>query len=152
MAISILPETNDPVAASPMGELADLQNQAAAARAIFRAVSLAAQAQSDRSVSYEDDLPARWHSAVELGCGRLNEVRRIAVESTGPAGRVNWFSSLGLAEAVGAALWHAAGTEAAGLSSDELSIVADAVVDSIDALLQECKKANVMFSAGRVNH
>lgn len=136
MAISIVPESNGLVSNSPMDELADLQKHAATARAIFRTVSLAARAQSDGSVVYEDGGAARWHSTVELGCDCLAEVRRIAVESRGPAGQVGWFWPIGLAEALGAALWQVAGHRAGeGLSTEELSIVADSIIEAIDGLL-----------------
>ncbi len=124
-------------------EAALLLRNVAAARAIFRAVSLAAAAQFDGSIQYKDNKTGRWQPAVDAACSRLEAVRDVLME-TRAAPSVDWFTPLSLAEAIASALWSETGrSQADGLDHLELESVAQVVIDSLDSMTTECGRTGV---------
>jgi len=123
---------------------AALLRDVATARAIFRALLLAVRAQADESIRFENNGVERWHNAVDAACGRLYAVRDLLMNSRS-APSVNWFASLGLAESMMAALWHCNGVyPGQGIEARELELLAQAMIELLDALLVECGEAGVL--------
>ena len=109
------------------------------ARSILRAVALAARAQSDGSIVFENNNTGRWHPAVDVACVRLQAVRNVLLE-TGHTLNLDWFTSLALVEALAAALWRgSAGFQGDKLEEVELESVALVAIESLDSLMQECE-------------
>ena len=124
-------------------EAALLLNNLSTARAIFRAVLLAVKAQIDESVNYKDNSVTRWNFAVEVACLRLEAVRDVLIQSAA-APSVDWFTSLTLAEAISAALWHGAALpQCEKISAPELESLAQVVIETCDSLVLECLKAGM---------
>lgn len=112
-----------------------------ASRAILRAVALAASAQSDGSVDYEDNNAERWQPAVDAACIRLQAVRDVLMQSAETHG-VDWYTSLALLEAIGAALWHGNScSQADKLDEAELESLAQVVIESLDLMMGDCVKS-----------
>jgi hypothetical protein len=115
----------------------------ATARAIFRVVALAAKAQSDGVVSYENNTANRWRPALDEAMYRLQAVRNVLMESSA-APDVDWVTSLALVEAIGAALWNdSTASKADPLDEIELETLAQAVIESLDAMLDDCTAGGV---------
>ena len=113
------------------------------ARAIFRAVALAAKAQSDGSVNYENNTTNRWQPALDEAMYRLQAVRDVLMESSA-APDVDWVTSLALVEAIGAALWNdSTASKADPLDEVELETLAQAVIESLDSMLDDCTKGGM---------
>lgn len=120
-----------------------------ASRAILRAVALAARAQFDGSVSYENNNTERWQPAVDAACVRLQAVRDVLMQ-TGTAPSVDWYTSLALLEAMGAALWHGnACLQSDKLEEVELERLAQVAIESLDSMMDECLTAGVFEMAHR---
>lgn len=118
-----------------------------ASRAILRAVGLAAGAQFDGSVSYENNNTGRWQPAVDAACVRLEAVRDVLMQ-TGDAPSVDWYTSLTLLEAMGAALWYGnACLQSDNLEEVELETLAQVVIESLDSMMDECLTAGVFKMA-----
>lgn len=137
------PTPNKPTLDAPVGvfsatEAALVIGNIKFARAILRAVALAARAQFEGSVNYENNNTERWQPAVDAACVRLQAVRDALME-TGPAPCVDWYTSLTLLEAMGAALWHGNGcSQADKLEEVELESLAQVVIESLDSMMEEC--------------
>lgn len=118
-----------------------------ASRAILRAVALAARAQFDGSVIYENNNAERWQPAVDAACVRLQAVRDVLMQ-TGNAPSVDWYTSLTLLEAMGAALWHGnACLQSDKLEEVELESLAQVAIESLDSMMDECLTAGVFEMA-----
>jgi hypothetical protein len=144
-----------------------------AAIAIMRAVSLAAAAQQDGSVVYDDNPVSRWGPAVDAACSRVHQVRDALMQAVG-APSADWWTPLAILEATGAALWHCGGTsqrissvtlaiaESSGdvrgiairggggvqpIALDELQTLADAAIDSLGELFEECSQISDRFGS-----
>ena len=116
---------------------------ATAARAILRVVALAARAQIDGSVQYEDNKPERWQPAVDAACDRLQAVRDVLIDSRSAPG-LDWFTSLALVEALGAALWcHHTASSVDSLDELEFETAAQVAIDTLDSLLADCEACGV---------
>lgn len=116
---------------------------ATAARSILRAVVLAARAQVDGSVEYENNNTGRWQPAVDNACVRLQAVRNVLIE-TRSAPNVDWFTPLALVEAIAAALWHGNScSQGERLDEAELESVAQAAIESLDSLMQDFETEGV---------
>jgi hypothetical protein len=114
-----------------------------AARAILRAVALAARAQFEGSIEYANNKPDRWQPAVDAACVRLQAVRDVLME-TRSAPNVDWFTSLALVEALGAALWYGNScSQGKQLEEVELESVAEAAIETIDSLMEDCAASGV---------
>lgn len=138
----------------------------AQAMGIMRAVYLAATAQQDGSVAYDDNSVSRWGPAVDAACRRVHQVRD-ALMQTLDAPAADWWTSLAILEATGAALWHCADNssrmsvstlaivESSGagrgisfrdgggvrtIALDELQTLADAALESLGELSEECSQ------------
>lgn len=112
-----------------------------AARAIFRAVALAARAQVDGAVNYGDDNAERWHPATSEAEQRLKAVRDVLMQ-TGDAPDVDWVTSLALVEALGAALW-CGGLKNDPLDTVELETLAQVVIEALDLMMEDCVNGGV---------
>lgn len=122
-----------------------------AARVILRAVALAAGAQLDGSVSYENNNTERWQPAVDAACVRLQNVRDVLIH-TGSAPNVDWYTSLTLLEAMGAALWHGnACLQGDKLEEVELESLAQVLIESLDSMMDECLTAGIFEMAHTAN-
>lgn len=121
-----------------------------AARAVLRVVALAAGAQDDGSISYEYNNTERWQPAVDAACGRLQAVRDVLNE-TRSSPNLDWFTSLALVEAIAAALWHGnACSQGEKLEASELEIVAQAAIELLDSLMEDCESEGVFEMARAV--
>lgn len=111
------------------------------ARAVMRSVELAAAAQEDGSVDYDDDNGAkRWGPAIDFASKRIATVRDIATGSTShsaPTG-VAWYTSLAMLQALGAALWRGHSDSDTEMDYSELQTAAQAVIEALDELAEEC--------------
>jgi hypothetical protein len=112
------------------------------ARAIFRAVALAAQAQFDGAVSYVDNNADRWHPATSEAEHRLEAVRDVLMQ-TGDAPDVDWVTALALVQAMGAALW-CGGLKDDPLDTVELETLAQVVIEALDSMMDDCAKGGVI--------
>lgn len=117
--------------------------QTAQAMAIMQAVSLAVAAQEDGSVHYDDNKFSRWHPAVDAACARVCTVRDALLNKAMVPDGVDWFTSLTILEATGAALWHTVGGghEDTALDSEQLQSLAEAAMDSLGVMYEELSKA-----------
>lgn len=115
------------------------RQRASAARSICRVLQLATAAMQDGSVTLEDNSANRWWPCVDRACDELRQVRDCLVNTidTPPA---DWWTPLHLLEALGAAMWHAAGIDDKGLADEELMAVLPAILDSLGALEDELGK------------
>lgn len=133
-----------PVQQFSSSNVASVVRNVQAARAVLRTVVLAIESQEDRSTCFDDKLgTSRWHSTIELVCSRLEVVRDEFIE-TATAPFLDWFTPLTLAEALAAALWYGHSCkDDERLSNLEAVGAANAVIDSLDGLLQECEAAEL---------
>ena len=116
-------------------------------RAILRAVGLAARAQFEGSVIYENNNTGRWQPAVDAACVRLEAVRDVLMQ-TAAAPSVDWYTSLTLLEVMGAALWHGNScSQADKLEEVELESLAQVVIESLDYIMDECLSTGVFDMA-----
>lgn len=120
-----------------------------AARAILRVVAMAAGAQFDGSVKYEDNNPERWQPAVDAACVRLQAVRNVLLETSNTL-HLDWYTSLTLVEAISAALWYGNScSHGEKLEEVELESVAQVAIDLLDSLMDECVSEGV-FEMARI--
>lgn len=124
--------------------------QTAQAMAIMRAVSLAVAAQEDGSVRYDDNEVSRWNPAVDAACARVRTVRDALMNKASAPDGVDWFTSLTILEATGAALWHTVGGghEDTALDSEQLQSIAEAAMDSLGAMYEALSRVAGDFSRG----
>ncbi|MDP3323068.1 MAG: hypothetical protein Q8S71_05940 [Hydrogenophaga sp.] len=124
--------------------------QTAQAMAIMQAVSLAVAAQEDGSVHYDNNKFSRWQPAVDAACARVRSVRDALLNKAIAPDGVDWFTSLTILEAVGAALWHTAGGlhGDTALASDQLQSVAEAAMDSLGVMYEELSTVADDLSGG----
>lgn len=117
--------------------------QTAQAMAIMQAVSLAVAAQEDGSVHYDDNKLSRWQPAVDAACARVRTVRDALLNKAMVPDGVDWFTSLTILEATGAALWHTAGGvhDDTALDSEQLQSLAEAAMDSLGVMYEELSNA-----------
>ena len=117
--------------------------QTAQAMAIMQAVSLAVAAQEDGSVHYDNNKFSRWQPAVDAACDRVCAVRDALLNKASAPDGVDWWTSLTILEAAGAALWHAAGRlhDDTALGSDQLQSLAEAAMDSLGVMYEELSNA-----------
>lgn len=112
------------------------------ARAVMRTVGLAAAAQEDGAVSYQDDdnSAKRWLPAVDFAAKRIATVRDLAIEGDGTSAitSVAWYTPLTLLQALGAALWRGESDSEGALDEMELQVAAQATIDALDSLASEC--------------
>jgi hypothetical protein len=114
-----------------------------AARAILRAMSLAARAQFDGSIQYENNKPERWQPAIDAACVRLQAVRDVLMQ-TRSSPTVDWFTSLALVEVLGAALWYGNScSQGKQLEEVELESVAEAAIETLDSMMEDCGASGV---------
>lgn len=113
--------------------------QTAQAMAIMQAVSLAVAAQEDGSVHYDNNKFSRWQPAVDAACARVRAVRDALLNKASAPDAVDWWTSLTILEAAGAALWHTVGGvhEDAALGSEQLQSLAEAAMDSLGVMHDE---------------
>lgn len=133
----------------------DMHRAVAEARSICRVVAMAIDAQMDGSVSFDDATVARWGPSIDAASHRLRTVGSILGETVGSPPTCDWWTSLNLLEALGAAMWHCQGpVRSMGLLEEsELASFMCVVIESLDELLQECEAVNAMFLvAGRMDH
>jgi hypothetical protein len=117
------------------------------ARAIIRAVLLAACAQDDGSVNYEYNEPERWFPVLDEAVSRLLAVRDLLME-TASAPNLDWPTPLALVEAIAAALWHGRPcSKGEKLGLGELQTLAQVAIDAIDSLIDECTSQGVLKMA-----
>ena len=111
------------------------------ARAVLRSVELAAAAQEDGAVDYDDDNGAkRWGPAIDFASKRIALVRDIATGTTSDSAPtdVAWYTSLTMLEALGAALWRGHSDTDTEMDYCELQTAAQAVIEALDELAEEC--------------
>ena len=122
-----------------------------AARAILRAVALAARAQFDGSIEYENNKPERWQPAVDAACIRLQAVRDVLMQ-TSSSPNVDWVTPLTLIEALGAALWHGNScSQGEQLEEMEMESVAETAIELLDSLMEDCEAEGVFETAHAAN-
>ena len=116
----------------------------ATARALLRTLILALEAVEDGAILFKEDPgPARWSNVLSQVCKRLVTVRTALTESVS-APSVDWWTPLNLADALDAALWGAAtGKRVWGLEGPEVISAAQAVIDSLDALMEDIQSVEV---------
>jgi hypothetical protein len=109
------------------------------AMAIMRAVSLAVAAQEDGSVRYDDNNFSRWQPAIDAARDRVHSVREALLNKAKAPDQVDWWTSLTILDAAGAALWYADGVSARAdaLSSEELQSIAAAAIDTLGEMFEE---------------
>lgn len=124
--------------------------QTAQAMAIMQAVSLAVAAQEDGSVHYDDNKFSRWYPAVDAACARVRTVRDALLNKAMVPDGVDWFTSLTILEATGAALWHTVGGvhDDAALNSEQFQSLAEAAMDSLGVMYEELSNAAGDLSGG----
>lgn len=111
------------------------------ARAVMRTVELAAAAQEDGSVNYGDsNCATRWGPAIEFAASRVRSVRDMAMgaEAGAVGTAVAWYTPLTMLQALGAALWHGETVRRGSMDLDELQTAAQAVIEALEALAEEC--------------
>lgn len=111
------------------------------ARAVMRSVELAAAAQEDGAVGYDDDNGAkRWGPAIGFASKRIASVRDIATGTTSDRELTNvaWFTPLAMLEALDAALWRGYSDSDTAMDYCELQAAAQAVIEALDELAKEC--------------
>lgn len=113
-----------------------------AARAIYRAVALAARAQFDGAVNYGANNVERWHPATREAEHRLAAVSDVLMQ-TGDAPDVDWVTALALVEATGATLW-CGGLKDDPLDTVELETLAQVVIEALDSMMDDCAKGGVI--------
>lgn len=127
----------------------DALRRTSQAIAILRAVFLAVDAQEDGCVSYEDNSLSRWQPAIDAATARVQAVADAMTKKVAAPMDVNWWTSLSILEAVGAALWRAAGSSgSATLESEQLQSVAEAAMDSMEEMYDELSSVACRFSGG----
>lgn len=132
----------DPVDRFELKHVNEALRLASQAMAILRTVWLAVEAQEDGAVSYADNKFSRWGPAVDAACSRVCSVRDLLISNANSPYTVNWWTSLNLLEALGAALWQSGtGTNKYGLESDELQSCARAAIDSLGEMYEELESA-----------
>lgn len=108
------------------------------ARAILWAVGLAVAAQEDGSVEYDDNELSGWGPAVDAASAHLHAVRYAFCNTVDNPSTVDWWTSLNLVEAMGAALWHVGtGSHKGKVSGDQVRACADAAIESLDQMREE---------------
>lgn len=119
-------------------ESLQIQAELSQARAILRTVALAAAAQEDGSMSYENDNPCRWGPAVGRVCSKVQGVRDVLMERVSVTG--DWFTPLAMVEALDAALWHSNMPHTPGkcLNFLEVRAAAEAAIECLSELAAEC--------------
>ena len=138
---------NLPISDFSASDAALVLRNVTAARAILRAVALAARAQFDGSVKYENNKPERWQPAVDAACDRLQAVRDVLMQ-TSSSPNVDWFTSLTLVEALGAALWRGNScSQGEQLEEVELESVANTAIELLDSLMEDCATEGVFETA-----
>ena len=120
----------------------------ATARALLRTLIFALEAIEDGCISFDDDPgTGRWHNVLGAVCERLIVVRSALAEGIS-APSVDWFTPLALAEALDAALWGVGSARhKQGLEGSEVSSAAQAVIDALDALMEDIQAARVAEAA-----
>ena len=122
------------------------------ARAILRAIILAVAAQDADAIAFDGNPgPERWSPAVGDVASRLRCVRDAVIEVADPPA-LDWYTPLTLVEALDAALWQGSGGPAGGLEGDDLSKVAQAAVEALDRLLEQCVTAGLSLPTQEVTH
>jgi hypothetical protein len=134
--------TKDSVSKFSANDAALVIRNVTTARAIFRAVALAAQAQFDGAVNYADNKADRWHPATSEAEHRLAAVRDVLMQ-TSDAPDVDWVTALALVEAMGAALW-CGGLKDDPLDTVELEALAQVVIEALDSMIDDCAKGGVL--------
>jgi hypothetical protein len=110
-----------------------------AARVILRTVVLALEAVEDGSIQIKDgNNSSRWSAAISEASSRLEMVRDELMETRNPP-PLDWVTPLTLVEALDAALWHGYAVDDERLTNHEVVYAAKVVIESLDALLQECE-------------
>jgi hypothetical protein len=109
------------------------------AMAIMRAVSLAVAAQEDGSVCYDNNTFSRWQPAIDAARDRVHTVRDALLNKSKVPDQVDWWTSLTILDAAGAALWYADGVSARvdAMSSEELQSIADAAINTLGEMFEE---------------
>ena len=111
----------------------------AQAMAMMRVLSLAVAAQEDGSVIYDDNKFSRWGPVVDAACERVHAVRDSLQNKANAPHAVDWWTSLAILEATGAALWHTAGGlhSDTALEAEQVQSVADAAFDCLESMFSE---------------
>lgn len=124
--------------------------QTAQAMAIMQAVSLAVAAQEDGSVCYDDNKFSRWWPAIDAAIARVRVVRDALLNKASIPDGVDWFTSLTILEATGAALWHTVGGlhGDTALESEQLQSLAEAAMDSLGVMYEELSMVAGDLSGG----
>ena len=124
--------------------------QTSQAMAIVRAVSLAVAAQEDGSVIYDDNKFSRWGPAIDAAIARVHAVRDALQNKASAPDVVDWWTSLAILEATGAALWYTAGGlhGDTALESDQLQSIADAAMDSLGEMYEALSNVASGLSGG----
>lgn len=111
------------------------------ARAVMRSVELAAAAQEDGAVSYSNDNGAkRWGPAIDFAVQRIATVRDLAMgkEAASAPTDIAWYTPLTMLEALCAALWRGESARDGAMDVDELQTAAQAVIEALEELAEEC--------------
>lgn len=111
----------------------------AQAMAIMRVLSLAVAAQEDGSVIYDNNKFSRWGPVVDAACERVHAVRDALQNKANAPDAVDWWTSLAILEATGAALWHTGGPshDDAALEAEQVQSVADSAFDCLESMYGE---------------
>ncbi|MDO9032882.1 MAG: hypothetical protein Q7V09_20840 [Hydrogenophaga sp.] len=124
--------------------------QTAQAMAIMQAVYLAVAAQGDGSVCYDDNKISRWWPAIDAAIARVHVVRDAMLNKASAPHAVDWWTSLTILEAAGAALWHTVG-ELHGdtaLDSEQLQSIAEVAMDNLGVMYEELSSVADDLSGG----
>lgn len=110
----------------------------AQAMAIMRVLSLAVAAQEDGSVIYDNNKFSRWGPVVDAACERVHAVRDALQNKANAPDAVDWWTSLAILEATGAALWHTGPSHNdAALEAEQVQSVADSAFDCLESMYGE---------------
>jgi hypothetical protein len=116
---------------------AEVRRSATAARAICHAVAIAAAAQLDGAVAFEDVEASRWQPSIDEACELLYVVRKQLIDTAGAPTGCDWWTPINLLEALGSAMWHRrAGPLADPLEHAEVAALLCVAIESLDVLLQ----------------
>lgn len=109
------------------------------AMALMRAVALAVEAQEDGAVRYDNNKFSRWGPVVDGAIDRVQAVRDAMLNKASSPDTVDWWTSLAILEATGAALWYMAGSADGdtAMEAEQLQSISEAAIDSLGSMFQE---------------
>lgn len=116
--------------------------QTAHAASIVRAVLMAVHAQGREKMTFQNDEVSRWSSSIDAACRCLEKVQYDVNNTVNPPDSVDWFTSLNLLEAMGAALWSMeTGSSKIDMTDEQVRDLCEAILDTLATLHDDLSAA-----------